>query len=87
MRTFSSGRYWRRGFFSMVGFLAATTFSFFLQPCPVIPSEAKHYLLAANLSDGNIAVFRIDGETGRLTPADVSVPISQPAGMAFIKAE
>jgi 6-phosphogluconolactonase len=47
----------------------------------------NHYLLSANLSDGNVVVFRIDGETGHLISTDVSVPISQPAGMAFVKAE
>ena len=47
----------------------------------------NNYLFAANQFGGNVVVFRIDHATGHLTPADVPVPISQPAGMALVKAQ
>jgi 6-phosphogluconolactonase len=47
----------------------------------------NHYLFAANQFGDNVAVFRIDQETGHLTSVEVSVPIVQAAGIAFIKAQ
>ncbi len=44
------------------------------------------YLFSANQGGDNIVVFRIDHKTGRLTPAGTQVQISQPGGMAFVKA-
>jgi 6-phosphogluconolactonase len=47
----------------------------------------NEYLFAANQGGDNIVVFRIDHRNGHLTPAGAPVPISQPGGMAFVKAQ
>ena len=47
----------------------------------------NRYLFSANQFGGNIVVFRIDHETGNLTSADVQVPISQAAGIVFVRAQ
>ena len=45
------------------------------------------YLFAANQAGDNVVVFRIDHRNGHLTPTGTQVQISQPGGMAFVKAE
>ena len=42
------------------------------------------YLLAANQDTHNIAVFRIDGETGRLTPTGQSIEVGMPVCVQFL---
>jgi 6-phosphogluconolactonase len=45
------------------------------------------YLFSANQGGDNVVVFRIEHETGHLTSAGTPVQISQPGGMAFVKAQ
>jgi 6-phosphogluconolactonase len=45
------------------------------------------YLFAANQGGDNVVVFRIDHKNGHLTPTGTPLPISQPGGMAFVKAQ
>ncbi len=47
----------------------------------------NQYLFVGNQGGENVVLFRIDRQTGRLTPANVQVPISQPGGIAVVKAE
>jgi 6-phosphogluconolactonase len=44
------------------------------------------YLLAANEETGNIVVFKIDPDTGALTPTGEEVKVSAPVSLAFIPA-
>lgn len=43
-------------------------------------------LFAANQGSGTITAFRVDGKSGRLTPTGLVLPIDQPGGMYFVKA-
>jgi 6-phosphogluconolactonase len=45
------------------------------------------YLFAANQGGDNVVVFRIDHKSGHLTPSGTQVQISQPGGMAFVRAQ
>jgi len=56
-------------------------------PRNLIIDPTNDYLFAANQGGDNVVVFRIDHKTGHLTPAGTPVQISQPGGMAFVKAE
>ena len=47
----------------------------------------NNFLFAANQGGDNVVVFRIDHKNGRLTPAGAQVQISQPGGMAFVRAQ
>lgn len=47
----------------------------------------NNYLFSANQSGDNVVIFRIDHSTGHLTPTDSPVPISQPGGIALVKAQ
>lgn len=42
------------------------------------------YMLVANQSDGNVIVFRIDQETGALTPTKASVKVPRPVCVRFM---
>lgn len=44
------------------------------------------WLLAANHQSNNIEVFRIDGDTGRLTPASQIIGIYDPVCVVFVPA-
>ena len=56
-------------------------------PRNLIVDPTNDYLFAANQGTDNVVVFKIDHKTGHLTPAGTQVQISQPGGMAFVKAE
>ena len=56
-------------------------------PRNLIIDPTNDYLFAANQGGDNVVVFRIDHKTGHLTPAGTPVQISQPGGMAFVRAE
>jgi 6-phosphogluconolactonase len=56
-------------------------------PRNLIIDPTNDYLFAANQAGDNVVVFRIVHRTGHLTPAGTPVQISQPGGMAFVKAE
>jgi len=56
-------------------------------PRNLIIDPTNDYLFSANQGGDNVVVFRTDHKTGRLTPAGSQVAISQPGGMAFVKAE
>jgi 6-phosphogluconolactonase len=45
------------------------------------------YLLSANQAGNNITEFKVDRKTGGLTPTGVVLPIDQPGGMYFTKAQ
>jgi 6-phosphogluconolactonase len=45
------------------------------------------WFFAANENGGNVTEFKIDRVTGHLTPTGVSVPISTPGGIYFLKAK
>ena len=42
------------------------------------------YLFAANQFSGNVALFRINPETGRLTPTTTSLNIGVPVSIQFV---
>jgi 6-phosphogluconolactonase len=45
------------------------------------------FFFAANENGGNVTEFKIDRATGHLTPTGVTVPISTPGGIYFLKAK
>jgi 6-phosphogluconolactonase len=45
------------------------------------------YLFAANEFSGNVVLFHIDGNTGRLTPANTEVKIDVPVCIVFVPAQ
>jgi 6-phosphogluconolactonase len=47
----------------------------------------NNYLFTANQGGDNVVVFKIDHKSGHLTPTGTQVQISQPGGMAFVKAQ
>ena len=47
----------------------------------------NNYLFSANQGGDNVVVFKIDHKNGHLTPTGTQVQISQPGGMAFVKAK
>ena len=42
------------------------------------------FLYSVNQRSGNIAVFRVDPESGRLTPTGTDIPVNNPASIQFI---
>jgi 6-phosphogluconolactonase len=44
----------------------------------------SRWLVAANHDSDTVAVFRIDPDTGRLTPAGRPVIVHRPYGLAFL---
>ena len=67
-----------------------------LEPIAITPSGGKspqnleitpdgHMLLVANMSGGNVAVFRIDGATGGLSKSVSRYPIAHPACIVTAK--
>ncbi|MEO7141962.1 MAG: lactonase family protein, partial [Bryobacteraceae bacterium] len=42
------------------------------------------YLFAANQNSDNLVLFHVDQKTGRLTPADVNIPIGAPVCVVFV---
>ncbi|MGE0609397.1 MAG: lactonase family protein, partial [Pirellulales bacterium] len=42
------------------------------------------YMLVANQSGNNVIVFRIDAETGELSPTDASVEVASPVCVRFM---
>ena len=45
---------------------------------------ARLYLLAANQGSDNVVIFRIDGESGRLSATGQEVAVSQPVCVRFV---
>jgi 6-phosphogluconolactonase len=56
-------------------------------PRNITVDPRNEYLIAANQSEGNVVVFRIDRETGRLTATGSQQPVPQAGGVAFVKAQ
>ena len=56
-------------------------------PRNLIIDPTNNYLFVANQAGDNVVVFRIDHKNGHLIPAGTQMPLSQPGGMAFVKAE
>jgi len=54
-------------------------------PRNITIDPANEYLIAANQTGGTIVVFRIDHETGHLTPTGSQQPVAQAGGIAFVK--
>jgi len=47
----------------------------------------NNYLISANQAGDNLVVFRIDHQTGHLTPTGSQQTVSQAGGVAFVRAQ
>jgi 6-phosphogluconolactonase len=56
-------------------------------PRNITIDPTNNYLFCANQGGDNVVVFKIDHKTGHLTSTGTQVQVSQPGGMAFVKAE
>jgi 6-phosphogluconolactonase len=51
------------------------------------PDPSGRYLFVANQDSDNIVVFKIDPQTGGLTPTGTSVSLSKPVCVKFVAAK
>ena len=56
-------------------------------PRNITIAPTNQHLIAANQAGENIVVFRIDPDTGNLTPTGATAQVPQPGGVYFVKAQ
>ena len=56
-------------------------------PRNITIDPTNEYLISANQGGENVVVFRIDHNTGHLTPTGSQQPVPQAGGLAFVKAQ
>jgi 6-phosphogluconolactonase len=54
-------------------------------PRNITIDPTNNYLISANQAGDNLVVFRIDHQTGHLTPTGSPQTVAQAGGVAFVK--